>query len=99
MATTQYIVVSSIQGEPGGLHGCIVVPSDTLYPEIYSRAFGPDTREACQQWVHTHCGSGSSTFSYHPSKKEHLFRAALVSSTLWHAPFEDRHLLCIVPSR
>lgn len=34
---------------------CSVIEDDAVYPAIYSQVFGPDTKEACEQWITNNC--------------------------------------------
>lgn len=36
--------------------GCSIRPKDSIYPRIYRRVFGPDTRIACAHFVRGSCG-------------------------------------------
>ena len=36
--------------------GCSVIPADAAYPAIYTPIFGPQSKDACQQWMAQNCG-------------------------------------------
>lgn len=39
----------------GTSRGCSVIPEGSMYLAIYSKAFGPDTLDACRAWVGSNC--------------------------------------------
>lgn len=51
--TGQFIVIVLT----GTTTGCSVIPKDSLYPAIYTKAFGPNTLGACKAWVAANCGA------------------------------------------
>ena len=39
--------------------GCRVIPEESVYLAIYSKMFGPDSQQACNDYVKAHCQTGS----------------------------------------
>ncbi|HEY0429618.1 MAG TPA: hypothetical protein VGC76_17690 [Pyrinomonadaceae bacterium] len=51
----QFIVIA-LTGSDGDKHqGCRIVDEDAIYPAIFSRVYGPASREQCQQWIKENC--------------------------------------------
>lgn len=54
----KFIVIALTKSLGGPLQGCNVIPEGNPYPAIYTQVFGPDTRQACEDFVRQKCGSG-----------------------------------------
>lgn len=54
----KFIVIALTESLGGTLRGCSVIPEGKLYPAIYTQVFGPDTHQACEEFVGQNCGNG-----------------------------------------
>lgn len=50
--TGKYIVIARVNTK---YEDCSVVPEDAIIPAIYFRAFGPDTKQKCEEWKAENC--------------------------------------------
>ncbi len=49
------IVIALTASGQNGYEGCSVVPSDAVYPFIYSKVYGPASKEKCGKWLMENC--------------------------------------------
>lgn len=52
----QYVVYARLPRQPGSYAGCIVVPEGTIVIAIYYKAYGPASKQECDQWMLKNCG-------------------------------------------
>lgn len=51
----QWDVIALTVSSGGNERGCSIVPSGAPYPAIYSRVFGPASKEECEKWRKDNC--------------------------------------------
>ncbi len=51
----KYIVIALTASGQNGYEGCSVVPIDAVYPSIYSKVYGPASKEKCGKWLMENC--------------------------------------------
>jgi len=54
---SQYIVIARTGNDGDREKGCQILTEDATYTEIFSVVFGPDSFNACQEWVKYNCES------------------------------------------
>lgn len=48
----RYIVIARVETH---YEDCSVIPEDNVFPATHFRAFGPDTRKKCEDWMAENC--------------------------------------------
>ena len=54
-APKKFIVIALTTSGSDGHKGCSVVASDAVYPAIYSKVYGPASKEKCDKWLIENC--------------------------------------------
>jgi hypothetical protein len=53
--TSVFIVIAFTASIPNKPRGCSIIPENAMYPAIYSKVFGPNPYDLCQNWVAENC--------------------------------------------
>lgn len=50
--TGRYIVIARVETK---YEDCSVIPEGNVFPATHFKAFGPDTKQKCEEWKRTNC--------------------------------------------